>query len=179
MVGAIALSSFQRFFTLDDLSGEAQVRFAPDTFEIVNQHRLAIRRRFRNAHIARNYRLVDLVAHELPNVGDNLAGQVVARVVHGQHNAMNRQCRIERGLYLLDCFQKLRESFKREELALQWHENRIRRSHRVDRQQIERWRTVDQYVIEILNTRAAVELPQCVAQTESAIALLPDFEFEP
>jgi hypothetical protein len=91
---------------------------------------------------------------------------------------VNRQRRIERGLHLLDCLQKLRQSFEREELTLQWHENRICCGHRVDRQQVERWRTVDQDVIEILSTRAAIELPQGIAQAEGAIALLTDFKLE-
>src|SRR5262249_24715406 len=115
------LSGFQGFLALDDLSSEPQIGFAADAFEIINQHWLAIGRRFRNPYVARNYRLVHFVAHELAYVRDNLAGEVIARVIHGQHDSVNRQRRIERRLDLLDRFQKLRKPFECEELALQWN----------------------------------------------------------
>ncbi len=42
--------------------------------------------------------------------------------------------------------QQLRQTFEREELALQRHQDRVRRRHRIDGEQVERGRAVDQHV---------------------------------
>src|SRR5205823_10910146 len=86
---------------LDYFGRQFQIRVAADAFEIVNQHRLAVGRRLGDAHIARDHGVVDLGAHELPDVGNDLIRQIVARVEHGQHDAVDRQVRIERGAHLL------------------------------------------------------------------------------
>ena len=80
------------------------------------------------------------------DVGDDLVREIVARVEHGQHDAVDRQVRIERRPHLLDGLQQLRQAFEREELALQRHQDRVRRRHRVDGEQVERRRAVDQHV---------------------------------
>ena len=46
---------------LDDFGREPQIGFAADAFEIVDQHRLAVGRRFGDAHVARNDGVVDLL----------------------------------------------------------------------------------------------------------------------
>src|SRR5215510_6496647 len=116
----------QLALALDDFGRKLQIRFAADAFEIVDQHRLAVGRRLGDAHIARDHGVVDLGSHELPDVGDDLVGQIVAAVKHGQHDAVDRQVRIERSLHLLHGLQQLRQTFEREELALQRHQDRIR-----------------------------------------------------
>ena len=80
-------------------------------------------------------------------------------------------------LHLLDRLQELRQSFEREELALQRDQNRIRRGHGVDGQKIERRRTIDQHI--------AVAAFACrrhrvdrLAQPVRAVALLRDLELE-
>ena len=77
-------------------------------------------------------------------------------------------------------FRKLRQTFEREELALQRHQNGVRRRHRVDGQEIKRRRTVDQHISEFrLSGRARAERRQRSAQPEGAVARLTDFKFEP
>src|SRR5712691_6247418 len=76
----------QSLRALDELRGERQGRLAADALEVVEQHRLALRRRLRHPNIARDDGLVDLLAHEAAHVGHYLTGKVVARVVHGQHD---------------------------------------------------------------------------------------------
>src|SRR5579859_785398 len=58
----------QFFFALNDLGGEPQISFAAAAFEIVDQHRLAVGRRLRDAHIARDDGVVNFLAHELAHV---------------------------------------------------------------------------------------------------------------
>ncbi len=53
-------SRLQLFLALDDFGREPQIGFAADALEIVHQHRLAVGRRFRDAHVARDDGVVNL-----------------------------------------------------------------------------------------------------------------------
>src|SRR5688572_13262895 len=66
------LGCLERSFALDDLGCEFEVGLRARAFQVVEQHRLAVRRRLGHAHIARNHGLVDLVAHELTDVRNHL-----------------------------------------------------------------------------------------------------------
>ena len=92
---------------------------------------------------------------------------------------MNLQGRIECGLYLLNCFQELRQSLHSEEFALQRNKNRVRGGHRVDSEQIERRWTVDKNVGEVVCAHATIKLPKLVAQSKCTVALLADFKLKP
>src|ERR1700678_3213396 len=119
-VSATSVNSMraQLAFALDDFRCELEISVAADAFEIINQHRLAVGRRLGDAYVARDHGVVDLVTHELPDVGDDLVGQVVARVEHREHDAVDREIWIERRANLFHRLQKLREAFERKELAL-------------------------------------------------------------
>ena len=74
------------------------------------------------------------------------------------------------GADLLDGLQQLRQAFEREELALQRHQDRIRRRHRIDGQQVERRRTVDQHVgVVVSGVALVVESRERIAQPEGAV----------
>ena len=114
------------------------------------------------------------------DVGDHLVRQVVSRVEHRQHDAVDAELGVERGLHLLDGLQKLRQAFEREELALQRHEDGVRRRHRVDGEQVERRRTVDQHVAEVADAGelAGVQRRDRGAQTERTVARLAELELK-
>src|SRR5579872_1106971 len=76
-------------FPLDHFRGELEIGLAAEAFEIVEEDGFAVGRRFRDAHIARYDRLIDFLAHEGAHVLDNLSRQIVARIVHGQYDAMD------------------------------------------------------------------------------------------
>src|SRR5271170_7373645 len=95
---------------LNDLGGELEIGLAAGAFEVVEQRRLAVRRRLGEADIAGNDRLVDLVAHMGADVGDDLPREAVAGIVHGQHDALNRQSRVQRAANLFDRGQELRQA---------------------------------------------------------------------
>src|SRR5262245_64325890 len=103
-----ALPCFQSLLSLDNFGRKTQIGFAADAFEVINEYGLPVRRRFRDAHVTWDYSLIDLVSHELAHIGDNLVGEIVARVIHRQHDTVNRKSRIESRLDLLDGLQKLR-----------------------------------------------------------------------
>ncbi len=92
---------------------------------------------------------------------------------------MDRQIGIERGAHLLHRLQQLRQALEREELALQRHQDRIRCGHRVDGEEIERRRTVDQQIGVIgLGGGVGVERGDRIAQPKRAIARRSQFKFE-
>src|SRR3954447_5349642 len=113
-----ASGRLERPFAPDDLGGEAQIGLGAGAFQVVEQHRLAVRGRLRDPDVARDHGLVDLLAHELAHVGNDLAREVVARVEHGEHDPVDRQPWIERRAHLLDRLEQLAQSLEREELAL-------------------------------------------------------------
>ena len=99
--------------------------------------------------------------------------------MHREHDAVDAELGIERRLHLLDGLDELRQTFEREELALQRHQDRVGGGHRVDRQKIERRRAIDQHIGEVCEVRlAAIERRDGVAQAEGAVARLADLEFE-
>src|SRR6202030_2133841 len=100
--GSIRREGGQFPLALNDLGGETQIGFAADAFEVVDQNRLAVGRRLRHAHIARDHGVVDFLAHEFAYVGHHLAGEIVARIEHGQHDAVDAQSRVEGLLDLFD-----------------------------------------------------------------------------
>src|SRR5918994_3802 len=108
----------ERALALDDLGGEAQIGLRARAFQVVEQHGLAVRRRLRHPHVPGDHGVVDLLAHELPHIRDDLARKVVARVEHGEHDALDREARVERGPHLLDRAEPLAQAFEGEELAL-------------------------------------------------------------
>src|SRR5260370_18446545 len=80
----------QLALALDDFRRKLEIGFAADAFEIVHQDRLAVGRRLGDAHIARDHGVVDLSSHELPDIGATLVRQMVPRVPHHQHYALDR-----------------------------------------------------------------------------------------
>ena len=87
--------------------------------------------------------------------------EIVALVEHGEDDALDLETRIEMTLYALDGADEVAQSLERVELALQRHENRIRRHQRIEGQQPQRGRAVDQHVIVIEHgTRECVAQPK-------------------
>ena len=130
--------------------GELHVRLRPRTAKVVQQHRHAMGRRLGHAHVARNHRVVDTLAEEAAHVRGYLLSKVVAPIEHGEQDALDLEVGIEGAAYAIDRPQQQAEAFQREELALQRHQDRLGGDQCIDRQQAQRRRTVDQYVVVVL-----------------------------
>ncbi len=94
---------------------------------------------------------------------------------------MNCQRRVEGAANLLDRRQELRQAFEGEEFALQRHHHRIGGGERVDGEQIERRRAIDQHIgggVRIVGARGAVA-SQRVAQFIGAVGVAGDFQLDP
>ena len=61
---------------------------------IVDQRRHRVRRRLAEPHVARDHRVVDQRAQVLSHVRRDLPGQVIASVIHSQHNTLYLEARI-------------------------------------------------------------------------------------
>ncbi len=78
-----------------------------------------------------------------------------------------------------DGLEQLRQPLEREELALQRHQNGVGRRHGVDGDDVERGWAVDQHVaVAMRGVDGGVEAGQRGPQSESAVALLCNFELE-
>jgi hypothetical protein len=84
-----------------------------------------MRRRLAEPNIARDDRVVDEGAECRPHIGSDLRREIVATIVHREHDALNAQIRVEGLAHRLNRAHELREPFEREELALQRHEDRV------------------------------------------------------
>ena len=131
---------------LDHLGGELDIGLAAGAAIIVEQHRLTMRRRFGHPHIARDDGRIDLLAEHAPHVLDHLVRQASALVVHGEHHAVDLELGVEPHPDLLDRAQELGQALEREELALQRHQHGVGSGERVNGQEIERGRAVDENI---------------------------------
>ena len=82
--------------------------------------------------------------------------------------------------FALEGLSQLLQTVEREELTLQRNEDRVRRRHRIDGEQVERRRAVDEHVgeVAVADGLVGVHRRRGVAQAISAVALLADLELE-
>ncbi len=116
---------------------EPQIGLTSQALKVVDQHRLAERRRLRHPHIAGDDGGVDLVAEVRAHILRHLLRQAVAPVVHGQDDALQLQFGIEAAAHQLHRAHQLAEALQGEELALQRHEHRVGGGHGVDGEQVQ------------------------------------------
>jgi hypothetical protein len=104
---------------------------------------------FRDADIAGDDRLIHRVPKEAAGIGGNQVGQVVPAIVHGQHDALETECRIEAALHHLDGPDQSADPFKGVEFALERHKHGVRRDQAVQSEKPEARRAVDQDEAEV------------------------------
>src|SRR5271154_3946231 len=68
----------------NNLLGQANVARRPRTMHVIEYNRLTVTRSFRQANIARDYSLKDLLSEEATQIGAHLLGKRCALVVHGE-----------------------------------------------------------------------------------------------
>src|SRR3989440_7390814 len=101
-LGRARSSRPQMALALDDLVRELDVGLAAGAVVVVEQDRLAVRGRLGHPDVAGDHGLVDLGAKEGAHLGRDLLGEGRARIVHGEHDALDLEARIERALDLVD-----------------------------------------------------------------------------
>lgn len=100
--------------------------------------------RFRQPHASWNHRFENLTLEKFAEIGRYLTGQVGPIVVHCEQNPFNLERMIESFADPIDCVHQARNAFQRKELALDRDENAVGGNKRVQRQQIECRRAIDE-----------------------------------
>src|SRR5438128_349261 len=129
------------------LLGKLQVALSALGFDVVEDGGAAVAGRLAEPDVARDHRVVDLPGHVGLHVLHHLPGEVVAGVEHGEHDAFHLQLGLERRLDQVDGAQERSEPFQRVVLALQRHQDAVGGDERVDGQEPQRRRAVDEDVL--------------------------------
>lgn len=114
---------------------------------VVDNDWLSVTWCFGEPDISGDDRIEDLCAEETAEVGCNLFRERGAVVEHCEQNSFNGQGRVDSTPKAHERIVKLGDPFHGVILALNRDEDRIAGSQRVDGQQIESWRTIDQYEV--------------------------------
>ena len=93
----------------------------------------------------------------------HFGGQLRARFVQAQHDAGQLQPLVEPLVHQADRFEQLAQAVQREEVRLQRQEHIVDRGQRVDREDAQRRRAIDEHVVELVGG-----LGQLVAQDHFA-----------
>ena len=132
----------------EHLAGERQVGLRAARLRVVQHHRQAVAGRFAEPDVPRDDGVERLFLEELPHVARHLLAQVRALVVHRQQDALDVERRVERRANAAHRRHEVGEPLEREVLAVQRDEHGVGGDERVERQEAERRRTVDEDVVE-------------------------------
>src|SRR6266702_2361712 len=114
-------SRAQSLFAPQHLAREVDIGLRAGGAEIVDQHRLAVRGCLGDPHVARNDRVIDLVAEMTAHVGRDVIGEIVSLVEHGEDDALDFQLGVERAFDPLDGADEMAQPLQCIEFALQRH----------------------------------------------------------
>src|SRR5208282_4894261 len=100
------------------LPGELNIARRTCTVYVIEYNRLTVARRFRKAHIARDYRLKNLLAEEAPQVRADLFGKGGSLIVHRQKNSLDGEVAVQRSADPHERVEELRNPFEGQVFAL-------------------------------------------------------------
>ena len=132
-----------------DLPRRVEVAHRPARARVVGEHRLAVARRLGDLHAARDHGAQHRVAEVAADLVGDLVGELRAAVVHGQQDRRDVQVGVEVRPHEVDVRQQLPEPLERVVLALDRDQHLVRRDQRVDGEQAERGRAVDEDVVDV------------------------------
>ena len=130
---------------LAQLGGQPLIRLRAARGGVVLADAQPVARRLAEAHAARDYRIEQLPREVPPYFLLHLPREVRARVEHGQHDAEDRQPRVHVPHHQLNRLPKLNQPFQRQVLRLQRDHHPVGGGQRVERQQAQRRRAVNQH----------------------------------
>src|ERR1035437_10428841 len=139
-----ALRGLSILFMVQDLFGQLDIALRAPRAGIISKDRLAETRCFRQANTSRNDGLEHLVAKKAGEVGGDLTGEVGAVVEHGQQDTFHCERMSKKVANSVDGIHQLGDSFQSEELALNRNQDGVGGDQRIQGEQIQRRRAVDQ-----------------------------------
>src|SRR5689334_21002502 len=119
-----------------DLLSKFYIALGSPRTRVVHQYRLTVAGRFRQPDTARDNRRKYLIRKEIPQIIRHLPGQIRPLVIHSEQDSFNLKGPGKGLSNTIHSVHKLRDSFQREELALDRNENGVRRNQRVQREQV-------------------------------------------
>src|SRR6266481_4103916 len=119
------------------------VSFCALTVHIIENNRFTKARCFRKPHIAGNQALKDLSSKKTAQVGSHLPGKAGPLVVHRQKDAFNLEARIQCAPNAHQCVQEFRDTLQGKILALDRDQDSIGGNERVQGQQVECRRAIE------------------------------------
>src|ERR1039457_1799338 len=139
-----ALRGLSGLFMVQNLLRQLDVAFRAPGTGIVAQDRFAEAGGFRQADAAGDHGPEDLVMEEFLQVRGHLTGEIRTVVEHRQQDALNEERMMEGFADPIDGVHQFGDTFQRKELALDGYQDRVRGNQRVEREQIQRRRTIDE-----------------------------------
>src|SRR5262249_12593208 len=134
----------------NDLLRQPDIRLRSLRSRIVLQSWLAVARRLGQPDVPRHRRRAQLLAEVALQFRRHLLCQVRALVKHRQHYALDLKRRIQPCTYPLYCVQQLTDALEGEVLRLHRNQDRIGRNQCVQREKVQRRRTVEHNKLETL-----------------------------
>src|SRR5215207_1273110 len=131
--------------TAQHLLGDGRVRLRACALGCVERDRQPEAGRLAQPHVPRYDRLEHAVSEEGPHLLCHLMGEVGARIEHRQEYPSHLEIRVQLLPYHPDALHELGQAFEGVVLALYRYEHLVRCGQRVERQQIERRRTVEEH----------------------------------
>ena len=110
-----------------------------------HQHRHAEARCFREPHVPRNDRAIDLVSKVLEQLRRDLLRERVARIVHGAQQSLDLQAGVQVRTHPFDGLHQVAQPRQRIVLALHRDHHRLGGGKPVDSEEVEGRRTVDEH----------------------------------
>src|SRR5262249_14194384 len=127
----------------DDLLGEANVAFGSLGTDVVHERRLAMTGSLGETNVARYSGPAELLAKEAPELGCHLLCQVRALVKHRHHHPFDRQVGVEADANAFDRVEQLADAFQGKIFGLHWDQYSVRRDQRVQCEQVESGRAIE------------------------------------
>src|SRR5688572_13632304 len=127
-----------------ELLGERNVRLDAARPDVIEDARLAVARRLREADVPWNHGLADLPREVLSHFFGHLMAQVVAGVEHGQEDAVEGEALVQRPPNEVDRLQQVREAFQGVVFALKGNQDAVGSREGIDGEEPEGGRAIEQ-----------------------------------
>ncbi len=93
----------------------------------------------------------NIFTEKVPEVGLDLASEIGSVVVHGEEDALDLKWLIEGAFDAVDSVHELGDALQSKELALDGNQDAVGSDQRVEGEQIQRGRAIDEDIIEAIS----------------------------
>ena len=159
-------------FAREELARQREVGLGAARLDVVEDGGQAVARRFAEADVARDDGRVDAVLEERANVARHLLPEIRALVVHRHQHAGDVERRVERAAHAAQRGDEIGEPLEREVFAVERNQHGVGGDERVEREQPERRRRVDEDEVEAVAERVEHE-----AQPRLAVRQRDELDF--